>query len=210
MNFDKLKILLEGSTTDGINCHSASIAYGNGSAMEVETGIFLYGLVRRFQPKVCLETGTHKGFSTSFIALGLEDVAVDYPRLQGRVYTVDSGLYDGPEELWARLGVRHLIERVHGDSKTIEPVPHNISLVLLDSDHGDDHLVAEFAHFFPHFHPQRTIVLFHDSRLDKRMAPGINTIIDSMGLLEVYKHVRRLALRNMRGLDILFLSNEEL
>lgn len=45
----------------------------NDGGVEVEVGEFLYGLVRMFKPKRILETGTHMGISSSYIAMALRD-----------------------------------------------------------------------------------------------------------------------------------------
>jgi len=92
-------------------------------------------------------------------------------------------------------------------------------------------VVAEWNAFAPFLNPKRCLVAFHDTRLDPREAVGVKRIHDRLTLgderlflpelrdamtfdtgvyLPDYKYVSLMPLRNMRGLDILFLSNEEL
>jgi len=45
----------------------------DGAAMTREEGELLYAVVRSIKPSVCVETGTHKGLSASYIAQALKD-----------------------------------------------------------------------------------------------------------------------------------------
>lgn len=204
MNLEALKILLEGSTTDGVDCHSAAIEYGNGSAVEVETGIFLYGFVRRLHPAVIVETGTHWGFSSAFIGLALVDAAKDYPRQLGHLFTVDSNGYDGkPERLWESIGVNHVITHHIGNSFEYIPPRNDADFLWLDADHAAEAIITEFEKFFAHCNPNGVWLAFHDTRLDVRMDPGIEAIKIHPLVKTRYSQVNHVKMRNFRGFDLL-------
>ena len=131
MNLEKWSILLRGVTKDGVDCHSVAPEYGNGYAIELETGIFLYGFVRRLNPRLIAETGTHWGFSGACMALALEDSYLDYPNNLGCLFSVDHMDYEKkPEHLWESLGVDDTVLHVIADSRSVMPVPAGISLPI--------------------------------------------------------------------------------
>lgn len=204
MDLNKLNALLQGATMDGCDCHTASIELGNGNAIEVETAIFLYGFVRRYHPAVIVETGTHFGYSSAAIASALVDAAEDYPQQLGHLWTVDTDAYEGkPEKLWDSIGVSHAITHYVEDSRYVaaEKIPPMISLLWLDADHSAEAIIAEFENYSPFLDPNGYIVTFHDSRLDKRLDPGIEEIkriIRSRG-----QKPEHIAMRNFRGFDMI-------
>ena len=177
MNLNAIRLLLEESTPDGVDCHSAAPEYGNGSAAEIESALLLYSLVRRLQPRCCVETGTNFGFSTAWIALALQDVWKDYPaRAKGFIYTVDATDYPENEVLWNRLGVQEFIHKAVADSRTCR-IPEEVDFLFLDSDHSTEHVLDEWRHFAPALNPQKALVLCHDTRLDVRTGPAMEEIV---------------------------------
>ena len=211
LNVEKLHILIEDSTLDGVDCRSASAAKGNGASIEVDTGIFLLGLIHRLQPKVAIETGTNFGYCASFIGLALESIALDYPHLRGHLWTVDVDRYEGrPEALWETLGVSNYITHVISDALTAPLPPRPAQFLMLDSDHDGDFVYNEFHHFLPILDEKRCTIAVHDTRLDARLAPGIRRILASEELKSKYRHIGHFPMRNLRGLDLMLLSNEEL
>lgn len=212
MNLKKWQILLERSAPDTQcpNGHMANDQYGGRNAVEIETGIFLYGLVRRFLPHTIVETGTHMGFASACMALALEDAIPS--RGKACVLTVDMGPYSQSKNLWTRLDLQDWILPVIGDSSTwkyewAEP----IDLLFLDADHGTEFVFKEYLNYFPHFSREKVIILFHDTTLDSRVAPAIQQCLSLFSddpSIRGYRTVSHVPLRNLRGLDMLFLSNE--
>lgn len=211
MNLDAWKILMEEMEPDGVDCHSAAVKYGNGSAAEIESGIFFYSLVRRYAPKVVMETGTHWGWSSACMGLGLVDNAKDYPHLRGRLYTIDSNPYEGkPEALWERIGVSPFIIHLIGNSEQWDKSPHNIDFLFLDADHAAEAIIRELNCFGPYLNKKRALIALHDTRLDARMSPGVKEMLKHPLLTDNYRLISHVPWRNMRGLDMIYLSNEDL
>ena len=210
MNIDAVKILLEGSHSDGVDCTSADVKYGSGSEIEVETGLFLYGLLRRYNPRVGVETGTHRGYSSAWLALAMKDAVAFFPgRRPGVLFTVDVGEYEGePEDLWQKLGLSNIHHHI-GDSLRFQPPIAPIDFLWLDADHGTEFIVNEWEHFKPWFNPHKMMVGFHDTRLDVREGAAVKEIFQQH-MPGHYRHGCHLPMRNMRGLDLIFLTNEEL
>lgn len=215
MNLNRLGILLEGATYDGASSLSASPEYGNGSAIEFESGMFLYALVRRLAPLVVVETGTHWGFSSAFILCALADIA-ELTGVRGHLHTIDVSDYEGrADSLWNRLGVRGYVTPYHFDSRGNEakelPVAP-IDFLWLDADHSAESVLLEWENFGPKMNRSRGWVGFHDTRLDVREAEGIRQLLANRNAppLSDYQLVQRVAFRNMRGLDFLYLNEFDL
>lgn len=211
MDLNAIAILLKDSTPDGVCCHSAAPELGNGSSTETETALLLYSLVRRFLPRFALETGTNFGFTASWIALAMKDGWIDYQHKEKpHLYTVDSSAYDGkPEALWGRCGVSNFITHAIADSREYNIPVDKLDFIFFDADHSVSSIVSEWERFAPLLNRERALVLFHDTSLDVRAGEAMRLIIDGrLNPLPAYKHVTWLPLRNMRGLDIVLLSNE--
>lgn len=209
MNLEKWALLLAGSERDGVDCHSYSAEKGNGNSCEVETSIFLYALVRRWQPTTIVDTGTNFGVSSAVMALGLEDNWKDYQhKPRGMVHTIDCTDYPENERLWTRLGLRDFIRKIVGDSRQVPPPPH-LQMLFVDADHAEEFVLEEWDHFAPAFHPKQVVILAHDTRLDEREGRALHRIVtERREPIPRYHHFAHLPLRNMRGLDLLWLSNE--
>ncbi len=234
---NRLQILLEGTEKDGTDTHTAGHEYGGGSAVEVESGEFLCALVKRFNPITVIETGTHRGFSSGWIATALAWHEESYPRSR-KLITVDVNNYERRgESLWERLVVSHLVQRVIGDAREPETIQRAmehmagpVDFAWIDDDHGTDTVLREWNQWSPLFNNRNCIVVFHDTRLDPREGVAVKCIYDhlmydlfpnSYPVPEVpegcekprptpHTHVALLPLRNMRGLDVLYLSNDPL
>jgi hypothetical protein len=114
-------------------------------AVNYESGILLYSLVRKHRPRRLLEIGTGRGYGALCMAMALEEGGID-----GRIVTIDTRAYDEPQE-WAiddgtgprvaRLSRRDVWER-HVESRLRERVRqvHGSSfdgLALLLAEAGD-------------------------------------------------------------------------
>ncbi len=211
MDLRAWKVLMTGLEPDGVDCHSYSPALGNGNTVEFETSLLLFSLVRRFHPSTICDTGTHFGVATACMALALKDNWLDYKhKPKGYVYTIDSTDYPQNEQLWKELGVEDFVRKAVGDSRQATP-PQNIDFLFLDSDHATQHIIVEWERFAPNLNRQQAIVLNHDTRLDSRSGAAFPLIYDGhLPPIPDYKMVSFMPIRNMRGLDLLFLSNGEL
>ena len=219
INLDAFRILLEGATKDGVDCYSAAEAYGNGSAIEIETGIFLYGLVRRYKPRLVLETGTHWGFSAAWIALALQDNGKDYPDFAGHLITIDADGYNGrPKDLWKKLqlsNITHVIGNSE-DPRTLEQLTlHScIDAIWFDADHSAGAIWREYKTYHPYLNKDQALIGFHDTRLDKRMDEGVKAIVNNLydeicdeKSSHKWKFIEHVPWRNLRGLDLIFLHS---
>src|SRR5262245_38063786 len=77
---------------------SQVIRFGRGMAVELEVGELLNSIVRTIKPKIVVETGTHKGFSSLMIAQALKD------NEGGHLYTIDVKDY-GVSSEFSRFGL---------------------------------------------------------------------------------------------------------
>jgi len=91
---NRLSVLLSEVTKDGTDTHTSKAEYGGGNSIEVDSALFLMGLVHRFNPLTIVETGTHWGFSSSFLATALAWHEESYPR-QRQLHTIDVSCYEG-------------------------------------------------------------------------------------------------------------------
>ena len=213
MNLQAWSYLMEGLTKDGVDCHSMRDDLGNGNAVEWETAIFLYGLIRRINPTNIIETGRHYGLSSCMMAMALKDNYIDYPNRQpGHIYTCDPDSYNGrPEEIWAKCEVSEYITNYIGNSYSYCPKMNGpADVIFYDADHSAEALVNEFMHFSQYMSDKKIYLLWHDGRLDPREAEGIRQIKKDLIPLLTYKHMGHFAMRNFRGFDIIYLSNEDL
>jgi hypothetical protein len=122
-----------------------------------ESGMLLYALVRRFQPRSILEIGTGRGFGALSLAMGMRDEGI-----AGRVLTVDVLDADQPQEwaldegtgprvarlsraeVWGRHFDRELLSRIEcaqGTStealdRLLRSRTFRADLVYIDADHS--------------------------------------------------------------------------
>jgi len=97
------------------------------------------------RPDVIVETGTYAGGSALFLAMVLDGLG------RGRVVTIDVEERAGRPQ-------HPRIEYVHGSSSdadvaahVLETVPREARvMVVLDSDHRREHVLAELEHYAPH------------------------------------------------------------
>lgn len=147
--------------------------YRDQDAITEEEGDFLYGLIRAIRPKVCVETGTHKGYSTLRIAEALEDNGV------GHVYTCD--VYDwgarGNFRKEPDLEKRITFKEIEG-TKLI--VKDKIDFLFIDSAHEFENVVKEYRYFEDSL-SDNAIIVFHDCAGDGPSV-GVNKAIKELGL----------------------------
>lgn len=158
-------------------------------AMGKEEGEFLYAIVRAIKPKVCLEIGTHKGFSTRHIMEALKD------NEEGHLWTTDPFEYDAfslvPFE--DRKYVTFL--KLKGEDVKLE---EKIDFVFVDGFHTKADVVPEIKNILPQL-AENAVVIFHDAQNEPtNLDNGVNGAIKECGLvttwlptkycLQVYQH----------------------
>lgn len=126
----------------------------NDGGVECEVGEFLYGLVRMMKPDEVLETGTHKGISSSYIGLALK------ANNKGKLLTMEINyefLFEARKH-WEEL---ELGEHVHSFNGFVEefPVSDMYDLILLDTE--PNLRFAELVRFFDNLKPGG-IFIIHD------------------------------------------------
>jgi len=116
-------------------------------AVEIETGQFLYGLVRAVKPINAVETGTFEGFSAVNIAKALKD------NQKGILWTIDYKDY-GAQKVFKIYKVKDRINQVIGLSPlALEGVvsQNNIDFAFLDSEHTYNMVSSELEVLHKYF-----------------------------------------------------------
>ena len=98
-------------------------------AVEIETGEFIYGFVRRLKPENCLSTGIYTGISDLFIAQALKDN--DFGHLTAIEY--EQYHIDRAKELWQKMGVSEQITSVKLESLKFNP-DRQYQFIFLDTE----------------------------------------------------------------------------
>lgn len=123
---------------------------------EVEVSEFLYSMVRMLKPNLILETGTHKGISSTFIGQALKD------NNKGKIITmeVQQPHIDDAKALWKDVGVDDYIISHNQDSLKFNLDP-NVQIDILFLDSEPQLRFDEFVHFWPNIVPGGFIFI-HD------------------------------------------------
>lgn len=127
----------------------------NDGGVETAVGEFLYGLVRMMRPEYVLETGTHKGISSSYIGQALKD------NKKGILTTVEieKEHIRTSEERWNRIGIHEYI-CVDKEISTEYDVEYDCDLMFLDTE--PFLRFKELRRFFPKLRPGG-YVFIHDT-----------------------------------------------
>jgi predicted O-methyltransferase YrrM len=150
------------------------------ASLQFDEAALLYRLARDVRTGPIAEIGRFKGGSTVMFASALPDgcelwsydlhVALR-PDMSGEL--LDRELDDA----LTRLGVRHKVHLLVGDSRTIDPPPAPLELLFIDGDHSYEGAKADFERWRAFVQPGGH-VLFHDA-------------VDSGGYGNVYPGVAR-------------------
>jgi predicted O-methyltransferase YrrM len=141
--------------------------------LEFQTGLgdagwALHGLVRTLRPKLCVEIGSARGWSTSLIALALEE------NVQGRLLAIDPHNENdwndlgGPSLAHLKRNLRalrlgHRVDIIARDSISAAPlVPAGVDLVFVDGDHSYEGVRRDWETYQPKLSPWG-LFAFHDS-----------------------------------------------
>ena len=150
------------------------------ASLQIDEAALLFRLARNVHSGPVAEIGRFKGGSTvvfaSALPEGVELWSYDLhialrPDMTGK--QLDGELDDALK----RLGVRHKVHLLVGDSRTVDPPPEPIELLFIDGDHSYEGAKADFDRWGAFVHSGGH-VLFHDA-------------VDSGGYGNVYPGVTR-------------------
>ncbi len=184
------------------------------SGLDENSADLLYGLVRGLQPRVVLETGTHKGRSTRAIAIALRDNAevILQPHCftmslaPGHLYTVDAEDHriftSGAIPESARSYVTPIIGWTP-DVFTQAPLDQleGIDFAFLDGDHTAEGLDAELQYVDNHRAAECWVAV--DNSRDGAW-PGVSRT------LREYTKYPRVSFATCTGLDLIHMSGPRL
>lgn len=127
----------------------------NDAGTEVEVSEYLWATMRIIKPDLVLETGTHKGISSSYIARALED------NHRGKLITFEIILqhYQSAKSLWNDLGLSHRIDARLEDALQFNAEGLAFDILFLDSE--PQLRFNEFVKFYPYLRPGG-LILIHD------------------------------------------------
>lgn len=128
----------------------------NTGGVEVEVAEFLYSFARMTKPGMILETGTHLGISSLYIALALQK------NQKGSLWTFEviPELQLQAKSLWSDLGVSSFIGS-HLLSSLNAQIPDSMAFDLLFLDSEPQFRFDEFLKFWPKLNPGGFIII-HD------------------------------------------------
>lgn len=140
-------------------------------ACEVEECEMMYGIVRAIKPTYCVETGTYRGLSASYIGQALKD------NNQGFLDTCDPFDRFEAKESLAHLAPLVTCNTIRGDRF----IPRQkIDFLFIDGLHEKEEVMKEFRHFEPELN-DGAIVMFHDCG-PGNAACDVNGAVEALGL----------------------------
>lgn len=130
----------------------------NTGGVELETGEFLYGLVRMMKPEAILETGTHKGISAIYMADALKDNAERGHK--GEIETIEflEPNFREAKENIVKMGLEPYVKQILIDAASFQPVKQ-YGLIFLDTE--PQTRFAELVKFYKNLNPGG-FLLIHD------------------------------------------------
>lgn len=138
------------------------------AAMELESCVFLYSLVRRARPTFVLQTGCFRGVSAAFIAQALEDNGL------GTILSIEirRDFTKDAEMFVKKAGLTHRSFIIEGDSLQVPCIREcqAIDILLLDSDHSYNQVSGELERFGPQVSEGGFLVLHDPTLRDVRQA----------------------------------------
>jgi len=113
-----------------VTCGDHGFSMFNDAGTEVEVSEFLYSLVRMLKPNYVLETGTHLGVSTSYIAQALKD------NNKGSMITFEiiPEHYNNSKRMFSEMGLSNRIESCLCESLKYDIGDKVIDFLFLDSE----------------------------------------------------------------------------
>lgn len=132
----------------------------NTGGVEVETGEFLYSLVRLTKAKRILETGTHKGISAAYMAGALKDNMRDGAK-RGIISTIEflQPNFQEASQLFKNLELGEHVEQLLMDAAKYVPGQEIFDIIFLDTE--PQTRFAELEKFYNNLKPGG-FLLIHD------------------------------------------------
>lgn len=139
--------------------------------------LLLYSLIRALKPKTVVETGTHRGHTTLYLAQALKE------NQQGHIHTCDP--YDWQQEkyfaLFPDLEPYITYHRVRGDVLDVK----DIDFLFIDGLHEKEEVEREIDHLFPLL-TENAVVVFHDCGYPPNPLCDVNGAVLSRNLKTVW------------------------
>lgn len=137
--------------------------------------MLLHWLIRDLKPLNVIETGTHRGLTTLYMAAALEE------NQHGMLVTCD------PNTEWGQTGnfgkFPDLNARIHFlpimGKDMIEGHPGEIDFAFIDGFHGKDDVIPEIEALMPKL-AERAVVVYHDCWYG--VDEGVNEAIEELGM----------------------------
>jgi predicted O-methyltransferase YrrM len=163
---------------DEIKAYLARIRNTQGETMNIDVaeGERLFRLVRDLKAKRVLEIGTSNGYSTIWMAMGLEDTG-------GRIISIEfhEGRHKLAVENFAKLGLDHLADLRFADAlKEVPRVAGPFDLVFIDAWKED--YAAYFDMVFPQVRSGGVIAAHDTTSSAKEMAGFLKRIKSTKGI----------------------------
>lgn len=140
--------------------------------------MFLYGLIRGINPSVVVETGTHRGKTSLYMAQALYDNEGD-----GHLHTAD------PFDWGARGNFRKIPELekliTFYDKPGKDVKVKEIDLLFIDGFHEKEHALDEFNAHKDNL-TENAIVVFHDCHYGAEPNADVNGAVEELGIKTVY------------------------
>lgn len=145
----------EGDWKNPFDPSNPSYASFNDAGIEVETGEFLYGLVRVLKPSRVLETGTHVGIGASYMGMALKE------NMRGFLDTVEflPEIHQRAKKRLADLDLLNVVIPHLMDVAQFSPTSLTYGLVLLDTE--PQTRFAELLKFYPYLE-EGGFIFIHD------------------------------------------------
>lgn len=145
--------------------------------------MFLYGLIRAIKPEIVLETGTHRGKTTLYMAQALHD------NNKGIIFSCDPNIEWEQERnfsLFPELKNRIVFKQIKGENWGSEFLDKKIDLFFCDGFHGKDDVLGELDVFLPLL-SETGVIVFHDCDINEQNdTVGVNYAIKYRGLKNVF------------------------
>jgi len=131
----------------------------------------LYALVRELKPDVIVETGTHRGMTTLYLA----DAVLHNGN--GHIYTCDPFPWGqlGNFRKFPELDKLITFRQIKGSDMKVD----NIDFLFIDGFHSKQDVLDEVGALFPSL-SERAVVVFHDCWYGDK--DGVNEAIEELGL----------------------------
>lgn len=155
----------EGAWSEPFNKSKLGFSSFNDAGVEIETGEFLYSMVRLLKPKNVLETGTHWGIGAAYMGQALKD------NNQGQLNTIEflPEIHARAKQRMSDLDLDNIVTCQLIDAREFNPVDNIYQLILLDTE--PQTRFEELIKFFDNLAPGG-FVFIHDLHRHMHQIPN--------------------------------------